>query len=113
MSAKRTAEVLDDGSAEVASVELAIYSIFGPVASATDWWLGANRLETPAMPIEKFVAYLAEIISALVAANSRLDGIAIAMPIFRCTSSFPESDRGAARAGAEVGLPQPHRTPLF
>ncbi len=80
-SAKRAAELFagasGDESVPIASAELVIYSIFGAVASATDWWLGANRLETPTMPIEQFVAYLAEIISALVAANARLNGIVI------------------------------------
>ncbi|MBF6297809.1 TetR/AcrR family transcriptional regulator [Nocardia amamiensis] len=80
-SAKRAAELFagasGDESVPIASAELVIYSIFGAVASATDWWLGANRLETPIMPIEQFVAYLAEIISALVAANTRLNGIRI------------------------------------
>ncbi|WP_378743301.1 TetR/AcrR family transcriptional regulator [Nocardia brasiliensis] len=71
------AELLADESVEVDGVELVIYSIFGAVASATDWWLGANRLKTPAMPIEKFVAYLAETISALAEANARLNGITI------------------------------------
>jgi AcrR family transcriptional regulator len=80
-SAKRAADLfaglLEDKSVEVASVELVNYSVFGAVASATDWWLGANRLQANAMPIEKFVAYLAEIISALAEANARLNGIAI------------------------------------
>ncbi|WP_040784399.1 TetR/AcrR family transcriptional regulator [Nocardia pneumoniae] len=80
-SATRAAELFagasGDESVPIASTELVIYSIFGAVASATDWWLGANRLQTPTMPIEQFVAYLAEIISALVAANARLNGIVI------------------------------------
>lgn len=80
-SARRAAEffidALDDKSVDVDSVELVNYSIFGAVASATDWWLGANRLQAHTMPIEKFVAYLAEIISALGEANARLTGIAI------------------------------------
>nr|WP_227999281.1 TetR/AcrR family transcriptional regulator [Nocardia australiensis] len=80
-SAKRAADLfaglVDDKSVEVASIELVNYSVFGAVASATDWWLGANRVEANAMPIEKFVAYLAEIISALVEANARLNGIVI------------------------------------
>ncbi|RBO87827.1 TetR family transcriptional regulator [Nocardia puris] len=79
-SARRLAELfagLLDETVDVASIELVNYSIFGAVASATDWWLGANRLAANAMPIEKFVAYLAEIISALAEANARLNGIAI------------------------------------
>nr|WP_225732606.1 TetR/AcrR family transcriptional regulator [Nocardia sp. JCM 34519] len=80
-SARRAAElvvqVLDDESVDVDSVELVNYSIFGAVASATDWWLGVNRTQAHVMPIERFVAYLAEIISALVHANSRLNGITV------------------------------------
>ncbi|MGV9971357.1 TetR/AcrR family transcriptional regulator [Nocardia beijingensis] len=81
-SARRAAElfagVVDDESVRIESVELVIYSIFGAVASATDWWLGVNRLEPPAMPVEQFAAYLSEIIFALVAASAGLHGIAIA-----------------------------------
>ncbi|MET9287233.1 TetR/AcrR family transcriptional regulator [Nocardia beijingensis] len=81
-SARRAAElfagVVDDESVRIESVELVIYSIFGAVASATDWWLGVNRLEPPAMPVEQFAAYLSEIVFALVAASARLHGIAIA-----------------------------------
>nr|WP_306796101.1 TetR/AcrR family transcriptional regulator [Nocardia sp. XZ_19_369] len=80
-SAKRAAdlfaELVADTAVEVDSVELVIYSIFGAVGSATDWWLGANRLKAQPMPIEKFVAYLAETIAALTEANARLNGIVI------------------------------------
>ncbi|WP_062990180.1 TetR/AcrR family transcriptional regulator [Nocardia anaemiae] len=80
-SAKRAADLftglLADKSVEVSSVELVNYSVFGAVASATDWWLGVNRLQAHTMPSEKFVAYLAEIISALAEANARLNGIRI------------------------------------
>lgn len=80
-SAKRAAdlfaELAADTAVDVDSVELVIYSIFGAVGSATDWWLGANRLKPQPMPIEKFVAYLAETIAALTAANARLNGIVI------------------------------------
>ncbi|MCP2321078.1 transcriptional regulator, TetR family [Nocardia amikacinitolerans] len=80
-SARRAAEMfaglVEDESIDVASIELVNYSIFGAVASATDWWLGANRLQGNAMPIEKFVAYIAEIVSALAEANARLNGIVI------------------------------------
>ena len=80
-SARRAAEMIaglvEDGSIDVDSVELVNYSIFGAVASATDWWLGANRLRADTMPIEKFVAYLAEMISALAQSNARLNGISI------------------------------------
>jgi AcrR family transcriptional regulator len=80
-SAKRAADLfagmLADKSVEVSSVELVNYSVFGAVASSTDWWLGANRLQAHTMPTEKFVAYLAEIICALVEANARLNGIRV------------------------------------
>ncbi|MFI9635620.1 TetR/AcrR family transcriptional regulator [Nocardia sp. NPDC051929] len=81
-SARRAAElfagVVDDESVRVENVQLVIYSIFGAVASATDWWLGVNRLEPPAMTAEQFADYLSETIFALVAASARLHGIAIA-----------------------------------
>ncbi|MGK8520955.1 TetR/AcrR family transcriptional regulator [Nocardia asteroides] len=81
-SAQRAAELfagaVDDESVQVTSAELVIYSIFGAVASATDWWLGVNRLEPPAMSVDEFAAYLSEIIFALVAASARLHGIVIA-----------------------------------
>ncbi|MCP2291552.1 TetR/AcrR family transcriptional regulator [Nocardia amikacinitolerans] len=80
-SARRAAEMfaglVEDDSIDVASIEVVNYSIFGAVASATDWWLGANRLQGNTMPIEKFVAYIAEIVSALAEANARLNGIVI------------------------------------
>ncbi|MGV9822726.1 TetR/AcrR family transcriptional regulator [Nocardia xishanensis] len=92
-SARRAAELfaglVEDESIDVASVELVNYSIFGAVASATDWWLGANRLQANAMPIEKFVAYIAEIVSALAEANARLNGIVIDtdLPLHRAFST--------------------------
>ncbi|WP_280253096.1 TetR/AcrR family transcriptional regulator [Nocardia abscessus] len=93
-SAERAAALfagaMDSESVRVADAELVIYSIFGAVASATDWWLGANRLEPPAMPVEQFAAYLSEIIFALVAASARLHGIAITadLPLHRAFSSL-------------------------
>ncbi|MEV6137224.1 TetR/AcrR family transcriptional regulator [Nocardia sp. NPDC051990] len=92
-SAKRAADLftglLADESVELTGVELVSYSVFGAVASATDWWLGANRLQVHAMPIEKFVAYLAEIISALADANARLNGIRFhaELPLHRAFSN--------------------------
>ncbi|MEV0295679.1 TetR/AcrR family transcriptional regulator [Nocardia sp. NPDC050710] len=94
-SARRAADLLaglvEDESFDVASVELVNYSIFGAVASATDWWLGANRLHGNAMPIEKFVAYLGEIISALAEASARLNGIVIDadLPLHQAFSTSP------------------------
>ncbi|MEV0028649.1 TetR/AcrR family transcriptional regulator [Nocardia sp. NPDC050793] len=92
-SARRAAELfaglVEDESIDVASVELVNYSIFGAIASATDWWLGANRLQANAMPIERFVAYIAEIVSALAEANARLNGIVIDadLPLHRAFSA--------------------------
>ncbi|WP_054812350.1 TetR/AcrR family transcriptional regulator [Nocardia arizonensis] len=80
-SARRAAELfaglVEDDSLDVGSVELVNYSIFGAVASATDWWLGVNRLRESTMPVEKFIAYLAEIITALTEANARLNGLVV------------------------------------
>ncbi|MBH0778170.1 TetR/AcrR family transcriptional regulator [Nocardia bovistercoris] len=80
-SARRAAELfgglLDDVSVDVESVELLNYSIFGAVASATDWWLGVNRLREPTMPAEDFIAYLAEIVAALATANARRTGFTV------------------------------------
>ncbi|MGN2635508.1 TetR/AcrR family transcriptional regulator [Nocardia takedensis] len=76
-SARRAADLVAglDESLDVDSVELVNYSIFGAVASATDWWLGANRRREQTMSTDSFVAYLTEIICALATANARLSGI--------------------------------------
>ncbi|MEU8900735.1 TetR/AcrR family transcriptional regulator [Nocardia sp. NPDC048505] len=79
-SARRAAELfagLLEDRIEVAGIELVTYSIFGAVASATDWWIGASRAQEPALPAEHFVGYLAESIYALAEANARLNGITI------------------------------------
>ncbi|MFE7719899.1 TetR/AcrR family transcriptional regulator [Nocardia rhizosphaerihabitans] len=80
-SARRAAEffagLLPTESIDVAGIELVNYSIFGAVASATDWWLGANQREVSAMPVERFVEYLAESISALAQAHARFNGVRI------------------------------------
>ncbi|MFC4375984.1 TetR/AcrR family transcriptional regulator [Nocardia halotolerans] len=62
---------------DVAGIELVNYSIFGAVASATDWWLGANQREVSVMSVERFVDYLAESISALAQAHARFNGVRI------------------------------------
>ncbi|RJO77214.1 TetR/AcrR family transcriptional regulator [Nocardia panacis] len=81
LSARRAAELctaaLGDDSIDVDSAELIAYSVFGAVASATDWWLGVNRTRARAMSIERFVDYLAEVIAAIAQANSRLHGVTI------------------------------------
>ncbi len=55
--------------------EMIVYSTFGAVASATDWWIGADRLPERPMPIEEFVGYLASIIAALAQSSARRNGI--------------------------------------
>ncbi|WP_249644090.1 TetR/AcrR family transcriptional regulator [Nocardia sputi] len=93
-SAERAAELfadaVDDESVRIVSVELVIYSIFGAVASATDWWLKVNRSQPPAMSVEEFADYLSEIIFALVTASARLHGIVIAaeLPLHSAFSSM-------------------------
>ncbi|MFB7876720.1 TetR/AcrR family transcriptional regulator [Nocardia sp. NPDC056064] len=80
-SARRAAEffagLLPTESIDVAGIELVTYSIFGAVASATDWWLGANQREVSAMPVERFVEYLAESISALAQAHASFNQVRV------------------------------------
>jgi AcrR family transcriptional regulator len=80
-SARRAAELfsdaLDDDSIDGDYAELTIYSIFGAVASATDWWLGANRTQGDPMSIDKFVEYLATTVSSLAEATARLTGMRV------------------------------------
>jgi AcrR family transcriptional regulator len=80
-SARRAAQLfssaLDGDSIDADAAELTIYTIFGAVASATDWWLGANRIQGDAMPIEKFVEYLVATVSSLAESSARLNGITV------------------------------------
>jgi AcrR family transcriptional regulator len=80
-SARRAAELfshaLDDDSIDGDYAELTIYSIFGAVASATDWWLGANRTQGDPMAIDKFVEYLATTVSSLAESTARLSGMTV------------------------------------
>jgi AcrR family transcriptional regulator len=80
-SARRAAELfsnaLDDDPIDPDFAELTIYSIFGAVASATDWWLGANRTQGDPMPLERFVEYLASSVSSLVESTARLNGMTV------------------------------------
>lgn len=80
-SARRAAQlfanVFDDHAIDAESAELTIYSAFGAVASATDWWLGANRVQSRPMPIEQFIEYLAAIVSSLAEATARLHGVSV------------------------------------
>lgn len=76
-AAELLAATLDDNTLDVAGLELVNYAVFGAVASGTDWWLGATRAEPAPMPLERFVAYLTEIVTALAEANARLHGITL------------------------------------
>jgi AcrR family transcriptional regulator len=80
-SARRAAELfsnaLDDDSIDGDYTELTIYSIFGAVASSTDWWLGANRTQGEPMSIDTFVEYLATTVSSLVESTARLSGMTV------------------------------------
>ncbi|MFF0544686.1 TetR/AcrR family transcriptional regulator [Nocardia thailandica] len=80
-SARRAAEfmvgLIPGDQADVAGLELANYTAFGAVASATDWWLGANLRESSVMSEDAFVDYLTQSISALVVAHGRANGIAV------------------------------------
>jgi len=72
------AETLDHRSVDIDRAELTIYTVFGTVASATDWWLGASRNRPLPMPIEQFVDYLATTISSIAESNARMNGVLIA-----------------------------------
>lgn len=76
-AAELVAAVVGDPGIDVAGLELVNYSVFGAVASATDWWLGSDRSEPAPMPVERFVAYLGAIVTALVEAGSGLHGIVL------------------------------------
>ncbi len=78
-----------DAPVDVDSAELVIYSMFGAVASATDWWLGARRLSPAAMSAEEFIEYLTAIISALMQTSARVNGIAVDpdAPLYRAFSA--------------------------
>ncbi|GGK51931.1 putative transcriptional regulator, TetR family protein [Nocardia camponoti] len=76
-AAELLSAMLSPGSVDVMGIELVNYSIFGAVASATDWWLGANVGASSPMELDRFVDYLTESISALAVAHSRFNGIAI------------------------------------
>jgi hypothetical protein len=80
-SAHRAAELfsnaLDDEAIDGDYAELTIYSIGGAVASATDWWLGANRTQGDPMSIDKFIEYLATTVSGLAESTARLTGMTV------------------------------------
>ncbi|RDI50980.1 TetR family transcriptional regulator [Nocardia mexicana] len=65
----------EDREIDIDGTELIVFSTFGAVASATDWWIGAHRLHERPMPIEEFVGYLASIIAALAQSSARRNGV--------------------------------------
>jgi hypothetical protein len=80
-SARRAAELfsnaLDEEAVDGDYAELTIYSIFGAVASATDWWLGASRAQGDPMSVDKFIEYLATTVSGLAESTARLTGMTV------------------------------------
>ncbi|GAB2697127.1 TetR/AcrR family transcriptional regulator [Nocardia thraciensis] len=83
-SARRAAHLLaeavggsepGDRDIDIDGTELIVYSAFGAVASATDWWIGAHQPAERPMPIEEFVGYLASIIAALAQSSARRNGV--------------------------------------
>ncbi len=71
------ADAMDNPGVDADSVELVAYSIGGAAASATDWWLGANKLLGHQMPVADFVRYLTEIIRSMLDASARISGVTI------------------------------------
>ncbi|MCV7228379.1 TetR/AcrR family transcriptional regulator [Mycolicibacterium komossense] len=80
-SARRAANLFSDAfdgdTIDDTYAELTVYSVFGAVASATDWWLGANPIQGDAMPIEKFIDYLAATVSSIAESAARLIGFTV------------------------------------
>ena len=62
---------------DVTAMELAAYSAFGSVASATDWWLGPEEDSPRRMPSEEFVAHLTTIMVGSINGTCELLGIKI------------------------------------
>lgn len=75
------AELFDNELREIeldaAALELAAYAAFGSIASATDWWLGAEQDSPRRMPSEEFVAHLTTIMIGSINGTCELLGIAI------------------------------------
>ena len=91
-SARRAAKLVAgvaDTPVDVDSAELVVYSMFGAVASATDWWLGAQRATSPPMAVAEFVEYLTAIVAALMQTSARVNGIAVDpdAPLYRAFSA--------------------------
>ncbi|MGE2712668.1 TetR/AcrR family transcriptional regulator [Mycolicibacterium litorale] len=62
---------------DAAALELAAYAAFGSIASATDWWLGAEQDSPRRMPSEEFVAHLTTIMIGSINGTCELLGIVI------------------------------------
>ncbi|MBO0677389.1 TetR/AcrR family transcriptional regulator [Mycolicibacterium sp. S2-37] len=60
---------------DAATLELAAYAAFGSVASATDWWLGADSDSPRRMPPDEFVAHLTTIMIGSISGTCELIGI--------------------------------------
>lgn len=75
------AELFDNELREIeldaAALELAAYAAFGSIASATDWWLGAEPGSPRRMPSEEFVAHLTTIMIGSINGTCELLGIKI------------------------------------
>lgn len=75
------AELFDNELREIeldaAALELAAYAAFGSIASATDWWLGAEPDSPRRMPSEEFVAHLTTIMIGSINGTCELLGIKI------------------------------------
>lgn len=68
---------LRDIELDAAALELAAYAAFGSIASATDWWLGAEQDSPRRMPSEEFVAHLTTIMIGSINGTCELLGIAL------------------------------------
>jgi AcrR family transcriptional regulator len=60
---------------DAASLELAAYAAFGSIASATDWWLGADEDRPRRMPSQEFVNHLTTIMIGSINGTCELLGI--------------------------------------
>ena len=70
-------ERLRDMELDAAALELAAYSAFGSIASATDWWLGTEPDSPRRMPPDEFVAHLTTIMDGSINGTCELLGIKI------------------------------------
>jgi AcrR family transcriptional regulator len=68
---------LRDIELDAAALELAAYSAFGSIASATDWWLGSDKDRPRRMPPEEFVAHLTTIMVGSINGTCEILGIKI------------------------------------